>query len=280
MNFGDYECFSIEMGSFYFDGGPMFGVVPKILWEKEIPADGNNLIHMKARSLLIQGNGKNILVDTGLGNKLSEKLKKIYGIEEYSTDLDRSLSEHELTCNDITDVIITHLHFDHTGGSTSVKNGKIVPTFPNATYYIQKDQWDAALNPNIRDISSFVKENFIPLEKSGVLKLLDGPIKLFDGIDILVTNGHTPGQQHPLVKGINNALFYCADLIPSSAHLPIAWHMAFDINPLIIMEEKEQFLGRALKENWILFFEHDPLVAAASIKHAKNGIIIDHNILI
>ncbi len=278
MKFGEYECFSVETGSFVLDGGAMFGIVPKALWERKIPADESNRIPMKARSLLIKGKGKNILVDTGLGNKLPEKQKKIYGIDNDSTNIEISLSKYGLTCNDITDVILTHLHFDHCGGSTFFKDNKAIPTFPEATYYVQKDQWDAAVNPSLRDTASYMREDFIPLEDYGILKLLEGPKELFKGIVIIVTKGHTSGQQHPLVKGEKRSLFFCADLIPTSAHLPVPWHMAYDNEPLTLLKEKEILLGRALKENWILFFEHDPDIAAVSIKEGKKGIMIDKTI--
>lgn len=275
MKFGNYNCFAIELGDFVLDGGAMFGVVPKILWEKKIPADKNNFIPMKSRSLLIQGNGKNILVDNGPGNKLSEKMKKNYRINDLTTDIEAMLSKHQLTCDDITDVIITHFHFDHAGGSTIIKDNNVAPTFPAAKYYVQKSQFEAAINPGIKEAGSYFEENFLPLGKSGVLIILDGPFELFDGIEILISNGHTPGQQHPLVKGKEASLFYCADLIPTSAHVPIPWHMAYDNEPLSIIKEKQEILSRALLENWILFFEHDPVVAAASVKKGEKDFTID-----
>lgn len=275
MKFGDYDCFSIELGDFVLDGGAMFGVVPKILWEKKIPADKNNFIPMKARSLLIQGNGKNILVDNGPGNKLSEKMKKNYRIDDRTTDIEAILLKYQLTCEDITDVVITHLHFDHAGGSTIIKDNTAVPTFPAAKYYVQKSQFEAAINPGIKEAGSYFKENFMPLEKSGVLIIHEGPFKLFDGIEILISNGHTPGQQHPLVKGEKTSLFYCADLIPTSAHIPVPWHMAYDNEPLSILKEKQEILLRAILENWVLFFEHDPVVAAASVKKGDKDFSVD-----
>jgi glyoxylase-like metal-dependent hydrolase (beta-lactamase superfamily II) len=271
MKFGGYECASIELGNFFLDGGAMFGVVPKILWEKKIPSDNNNLIPMKARSLLIRGKGRNILVDTGPGKKLSEKMKKQYGIVDYTTDVNVSLFKHGLTCYDITDVIITHLHFDHAGGSTIIENGNAVPAFPNAKYYIQKTQFETATNPGPGETSSYTKKDFVPLKESGVLKMLAGSCLFSDGIEILVTNGHTKGQQHPLIKGESASLFFCADLIPTSAHIPVSWHMAYDNYPLTIIKEKEEILSRALKENWILFFEHDPYIIAATIRQGRRS---------
>ena len=280
MIFGEYECFSLELGSFALDGGAMFGIVPKVLWEKKIRADDQNRIPLKSRSLLIKGKTRNILVDTGLGSKLPEKIKKLYSVDDNSVKIERSLLKHGLTLSDITDVVLTHLHFDHVGGSTFIKNGKVVPTFPTARYYVQKEQWTAAVNPSPRDKASYRKEDFIPLMESNLLELVDGPTELFQGIELVVTNGHTPGQQHPLIKGGNGSLFYCADLIPTSAHLPILWHMAFDQLPSTIVNEKEKNFIRALKENWVLFFEHDPNISAARIKTDNKNLKIDEPVLI
>jgi glyoxylase-like metal-dependent hydrolase (beta-lactamase superfamily II) len=280
MKFGDYECAAIELGNFFLDGGAMFGVVPKILWEKKIPADDNNLIPMKARSLLIRGNGRNILVDAGPGKKLSEKMKTQYRIDDHSTDANISLSKYGLTCDDITDVIITHLHFDHAGGSTIIEDGRAVPAFPKAKYYIQKTQFETAIKPGPGETSSYTKEDFVPLKESGVLEMLAGSCMFSDGIEILVTNGHTKGQQHPLILGESASLFFCADLIPTSAHIPLSWHMAYDNHPLTIMKEKEELLSRALKENWVLFFEHDPYITAATIKNGRRSIEPDKTIVL
>ncbi|RPJ17866.1 MAG: MBL fold metallo-hydrolase [Desulfobacteraceae bacterium] len=275
MKFGSYECDAIEFGNFFLDGGAMFGVVPKILWEKKIPADDKNFIPMKARSLLIRGNGKNILVDTGPGRKLSEKMKKQYGIDDLSTDANEALSKYGLSCNDITDVIITHLHFDHVGGSTIIENENAVPAFPNAKYYLQETQFETAINPGPGETSSYAKEDFMPLEESGVLKMLHGASQFLDGIEIIVTNGHAKGQQHPLIMGESASLFFCADLIPTSAHISLSWRAAYDNYPLTIMSEKEEILSRAIKENWILFFEHDPFIAAATIRQGRKSIEAD-----
>ncbi len=279
MKFGNYECTSIELGYFLLDAGTMFGIVPKVLWEKQIPADAKNRMQMNMRGLLIRGNGKTILVDLGIGAKLAPKEKAIWAFEEEG-NMDAVLAQQGLTPAEITDVIITHLHFDHVGGATYIKNGKLSPTFPNADYHIQKAQWETAMNPHPRDRNSFPPINFKPLKEAGVLTLLDGPGALSDGIDLVVTHGHTAGQQHPLIKGDNTSLFYCADLIPTAAHLPLSWIMAYDNLPMTIMEEKHAILERAYKENWILFFEHDCKITAASVQRGQKGIEIKKTIVL
>ncbi len=275
MKFGEYECYSVEMGDFRLDGGAMFGVVPKTLWENKISADHRNRIPMKARSLLIIGNRKNILVDTGCGTKLDQKMKNIYEISDNPKNMDAPLEKFGITRRDITHVILTHLHFDHCGGATYIEEGKVVPSFPNAEYFVQKDQWETALNPSYRDRSSYIHDNFIPLSQNNVLRLISGDQSLIGGIDLLVSDGHTRGQQLVLVKGKGNGLFFCGDLIPTAAHLPLPWHMAYDNHPIELMEEKAAILERALAENWTLFFEHDPVVCAATVKSGKKGVEID-----
>jgi glyoxylase-like metal-dependent hydrolase (beta-lactamase superfamily II) len=276
MRFGNYDCFTLEMDRFLLDGGAMFGVVPKNLWEKKIPADAMNRIPMLARSLVIRGNGRTILVDTGIGDKLPDKFRKIYDIQTSVSTMAQRLAPFGLTVDDFTDVILTHLHFDHAGGSTDQVNGNVVATFPNAVYHVQQTQWELACHPSVRDRSSYIPDNFMPLLEQNVLNLINGPsTDFFDGIDLIVTDGHTEGQHHPLIKGDENALFFCADLIPTSAHIPIAWHMGYDNYPINIMDEKETILSRGLNENWILCFEHDPVVAAASVREEKGRVVID-----
>jgi len=276
MRFGSYDCFTLEMDSFLLDGGAMFGVVPKNLWEKKIPADAMNRIPMKARSLIIRGNDRIILVDTGIGDKISDKFRKIYDIQTSVISMADRLAPYKLTVDDITDVVLTHLHFDHCGGSTDMVNGNVVAAFPNAVYHVQQTQWDLACNPSVRDRSSYIPDNFMPLLDQKVLNIVDGPfVDFFDGIDLIVTDGHTQGQHHPLIKGDTNSLFFCADLIPTSAHMPVAWHMGYDNYPISIMDEKEVILSKAIAENWILCFEHDPVVAAASVREEKGRVVID-----
>jgi glyoxylase-like metal-dependent hydrolase (beta-lactamase superfamily II) len=276
MKFGSYDCFTLVMDSFLLDGGAMFGVVPKNLWEKKIPADAANRIPMQARSLIIRGNDKVILVDTGIGDKLPDKFKRIYDIQTSVSSMAERLSPFGLTVDDITDVLLTHLHFDHAGGSTAIVDGQVVPTLPNAVYHVQQAQWELACNPSVRDQSSYIPDNFMPLLEQNVLNLVKGASdNFFDGIDLIVTDGHSQGQQHLLVKGDATALFFCADLIPTSAHIPTAWHMGYDNHPLTIMDEKDAILARAIAENWILCFEHDPVIAAASVREEVGRVVID-----
>jgi len=230
---------------------------------------------MQARSLIIRGNDKVILVDTGIGDKLPDKFKKIYDIQTSVSSMAERLSPFGLTVDDITDVLLTHLHFDHAGGSTAIVDGQVVPTFPNAVYHVQQAQWELACNPSVRDQPSYIPDNFMPLLEQNVLNLVKGASdNFFDGIDLIVTDGHSQGQQHLLVKGDATALFFCADLIPTSAHIPTAWHMGYDNHPLTIMDEKDAILSRALEENWILCFEHDPIVAAASVREEEGRVVL------
>lgn len=278
MRFNDYECCAVEMGDFLLDGGAMFGVVPKTLWSRKIPSDGQNRIPMKARALLIRGNGKNILVDTGCGSKFPPKMRQIYGIEEAPETMDTPLEPFGLKAAEITHVILTHLHFDHAGGATSISGETLVPSFPNAVYYTTREQWEMACAPSILDKASFLEENFMPLKEKGQLEILENGELPIEGIEMIRSNGHTRGQQHPLIKGEESALFYCGDLIPTAAHLSLPWHMGYDKYPLTIIEEKSEILGRAVAENFTLFFEHDPVCEAATVKMGKKGVEIDRQI--
>ncbi len=272
MKFGNYDCYPIEMGSFMLDGGAMFGVVPKVLWSKKIPSDDNNKIPMNSRALLLKGNNRNILIDTGCGNKLDDKYKNIYGINIEPADIKTQLRKVEIEENDITDVILTHLHFDHAGGATKYSDDKVIPSFINATYYVHKAQWETALSPSERDRASYFSDNYIPLQENGVLTFLHDGDNPFEDIELIVSNGHTKGQILPFIKSDSKSLFYCGDLIPTSAHIPLAWHMGYDNYPTLIVKEKKEILERAVKADWTLFFEHDPLVKACTLKKTKKGI--------
>lgn len=280
MNIGEYRVFSIETGTYALDGGAMFSIVPKTIWNRKNPADDRNRVDLALRTLLIMGDKHNILVDVGIGDKFSKKHTDIYKIDFSKNSLTSSLKKHGLTVEDITDVILTHLHFDHAGGATCLKDGNLVPTLPNANHYIQKENFKLANNPTPKDIGSYRKENFEPLAKSGKLKIIDSGCELFPGISLIISNGHTLGQQLVKVTDGNNTLLYCADAIPSTSHIPVPYIMSYDLFPLTIMEEKKNLLTSAAEENWILFFEHDLKEEAVKIKKGEKKFEIKERILL
>ena len=273
MRIGPWELSSIETGWFALDGGAMFGVVPRTLWEKQIPADERSRIGLALRAMLIEEveGPRKILVDTGIGQKWNAKGADIFGVDHDNYDLHRSLAERGLKTSDITDVLLTHLHFDHAGGATMREGDKIVPTFPNATYHLQQDNLAWALNPTEKDRASYLPENFEALQREGVLELLDGPGEWLPGIELLISHGHTKAMQLPHVHGPEGHVAYCADMIPTSVHVPVPWVMGYDNFPLTTIEEKKQVLARAVEEDWILFFEHDPFGPAARVQAGPRG---------
>ena len=273
MKIGEFELFSIVTSEFKLDGGAMFGIIPKPLWERKAPADERNRIKMVTRSLLLVNDKRRILVDTGNGNKWQEKFREIYEIDTSNKNLDTSLARVGLTTDDISDVLCTHLHFDHVGGNTSLEGGRIIPTFPNAGYWIQKENWELANSPSEKDQGSFMEADWAVLAENNMVNLVDGKEAFIPGIDIILTYGHSTGQMHPLISDENRTLLYCGDLIPMSAHIPLPWVMAYDIHPVVTIQEKKKHLPRAVNENWILFFEHDPELQACTVqfdgKHYK-----------
>ncbi len=275
MIIGGYTVHAIETGRFGLDGGAMFGVVPKPLWEKTNPPDERNRIAMAARALLLVGNGRVVLIDTGNGSKFSQKLSDIYRIDTSHSDLFSSLRARNISPADVTDVILTHLHFDHAGGATIREQGTVVPAFPRARYCVQRPHWEAALRPTERDRASFMPEDFQPLYEHGVLDFTEGEGELLPGISVRVVHGHTTALQCPVVSDGTTTLFYCADLIPLTAHVQLPWIMAYDLRPLVTLEEKRRVLSDAADQNWILFFEHDPAIAAARVRRTEKGIVLD-----
>lgn len=271
MKIGPYELMSIETGSFALDGGAMFGVIPKPLWEKVHPADERNRIRMSARPLLIRGDGRVILVDTGNGDKYDTKQRTIYGFDERGDTLLDSLRARGVGPDDVTDVILTHLHFDHAGGATRGTAGGLAPTFPRARHYVQREHLAAALQPTERDRASFMSENVQPLRDAGLLHEVDGPGTLFPGIRVSTFSGHTTAMQCPIISDGTATLFYCADLIPLHSHCQLPWIMGYDLRPLATLEEKRGVLERAARERWVLFFEHDPLIVAGTVEAAGRG---------
>ncbi|MCK4575607.1 MBL fold metallo-hydrolase [candidate division WOR-3 bacterium] len=258
IKIGKLECIPLSDGKFWLDGGAMFGVVPKIFWQKTNPSDEKNRIILGLHPLLIKHPEKNILIDTGIGNKFDEKLKGIYGVDK-SENLEDSLKKYGLKTTDIDTVIITHLHFDHAGGNTYLTaEGETVPKFPNATYIVQKKEWEGAINPNPRSKASYLEENFMPLEYHNQLRLIDGDVEIFPYITCIRTGGHTEGHQIVIIEEGDQGAIYWADLIPTTSHIRIPYIMGYDLFPLDVFREKERFIKRAIEMGWISFFEHDP----------------------
>lgn len=265
----------IDTGFFKLDGGAMFGVVPKVLWNKHNPADEKNLCSWAMRCLLIEDGTKLILVDTGMGNKQDDKFFGHYDLHGDAT-LHSSLAEKGFNPADITDVFLTHLHFDHVGGAVqfSRDGSRLEPTFPNATYWSNEAHWQWATNPNPREKASFLKENILPLQESGQLRFIPKGQSLFDNIGLIHVDGHTEQMMLPVIQHKNQKIFYCADLFPSSFHVPIPWIMSYDMRPLQTMEEKQSVLKQAVDEQWILLFEHDPVYEAALVENTEKGVRI------
>ena len=275
MKIGKYELHIIESGTFALDGGAMFGIIPKPLWEKTNPPDEVNRITLSTRNLLLISDNKKILIDTGMGDDWDDKSRSIYKINQDENSLEKSLNKLNLNRDDISDVILTHLHFDHTGGSIRNDSGKLIPAFPNAKYYIQKENYIWGMNPSDRDRGSYIKEKFHPLMEHGVLNLLDGNKNFDDEIEFIIVNGHTFGQQLLKISDSLTTIFYCADLFPTTSHIRIPYVMGYDIRPLETVKEKKIILHRAAEEDWKIFFEHDPFCPAATVKIINKGFIIN-----
>jgi len=275
MRLGKYNISVIETGTFGLDGGAMFGIIPKTLWNKVTPADDKNRIKLGARCLLLESDSKKILVDTGMGDNWSEKLKKIYDIKQPENALIKSLNKKNIKSDQITHVILTHLHFDHAGGAVSFSDNKFVPTFPKAKYYIQKKQFDWAMEPSDKDRGSFIKSTFKPLYDEGVIEFVNGEVQFDDEIFLIPTNGHTFSHQMIKLKDGSNTYLYCADLIPTLAHVPVPYIMGYDINPLISIKERKKYLSMAERENWKIIFEHDPENICATVKKTEKGFLHD-----
>ncbi len=266
MKIGSFKLTAIEAGKMKLDGGAMFGSVPKALWEKQHPADQSNCIQLSCRILLIESNERLFLVDSGMGDKWNEKERRIFGIASDYPPLATALKRAGIAEETITDVIITHLHFDHAGGlTTKTPEGVVGPSFPNATHWLQKRNWDNALTPNSRERASYRRENIDAL-KNVDLRLLDGPQIIADGISVLVSDGHTQGMQLVQVADKGQSLTYCADLIPTASHVHGAYTMGYDIHAGLLIEEKAKLLEEVLQSKGFLFFEHDPIDAIGALK--------------
>jgi glyoxylase-like metal-dependent hydrolase (beta-lactamase superfamily II) len=269
---GKWKIHAIQAGGQKLDGGAMFGVVPKTLWERRIPADDRNRIQLGMRCLLIEHDIGPVLIDTGAGNKENDKFYEIYGIENKGTQgptaLEDGLAQLGFKPEDIAMVINSHLHFDHAGGNTIKKeDGTIAPTFSKARYVMQKGELDWATHTNERTAASYFTPNWDPVKATGQLELIDGDREIITGIHSIKTPGHTPHHQGLLIESDGERAFYIADLVPTASHLPLPWIMGYDVEPLVTLETKRRILKRAVDENWLVVFEHDAKTAWSQIQN-------------
>lgn len=270
---GQFQIYGLRDGFFSLDGGAMFGVVPKTLWEKKYPADEHNRIRLGLNSILIRSAGRNVLVETGIGTHLDAKFKDMYSFAVQPGLLD-SLKDIGLTREDIHIVINTHLHFDHCGGNTIIDSyGKIIPTYPLAEYIVQKGEWQAACHPTPRDKSSYLEKYFLPIEEQKQLRLVEGDTQIIEGIEVLLSPGHTAFHQCVKIESEGQVLFFLGDMVPTSGHVGLPYVMSYDLFPLKTMQNKEKFYKLALEKNWNMAFNHDPEFFFGKIKKKENKYI-------
>jgi glyoxylase-like metal-dependent hydrolase (beta-lactamase superfamily II) len=283
-NWGNFKLYSLETGHFRLDGGAMFGVVPKTMWSKRVPADDNNRIPMVMRCLLVESkiSGRRYLIDTGTGPKFDAKMRGIYDYDDTEYSMQKSLNAHGFSPDDITDIIFTHLHFDHSGGASEWDTDGITPKpiFKNATYWVNRRHWDTATNPNAREKASFLRENLAPLHDPDRLELVDDAHVWEPGLSTFNMDGHTQGMQLPYIDSDRGRIVYCADLIPMAAHVPLPWVMAYDMNPTQTLLEKQDFLEQAVQGEWYLFIEHDEFHQVVTVKGEGGRYEIDRNIML
>lgn len=272
------KLYPIESGNFKLDGGAMFGVVPKTIWNKTNPADANNLIDIAARCLLIEDGNRLILIDTGMGDKQSEKFFGYYSLWG-SHSLDKSLAKYGFNRDDITDVFMTHLHFDHCGGSVQWNADRTgyEPAFKNAKFWTNENHWEWAIKPNAREKASFLSENILPMQESGQLNFIERPESDFGfsqelNFDIYYVNGHTEKQMIPYIKYQDKTIVFCADLLATAGHIPLPYVMGYDTRPLLTMPEKSKFLNLAADNNHYLFLEHDAHNQIITVEHTEKGV--------
>jgi glyoxylase-like metal-dependent hydrolase (beta-lactamase superfamily II) len=272
MHLGEIEVQHIHGGNFYLDGGAMFGVVPKPLWEKKATPDARNRIRLAASSLLVHASNKNILIETGNGTKWAPKLRDIYGVQE-GDPLGENLAAVGVSPEQIDLVINTHLHFDHAGGNTKIVHDDVVPTFPDAEYIVQAGELVHAANPTERDRASYFEENFRPMEQSGQWKPVSGDAEILPGISVVRIPGHNADIQAVKITGGDKTIVFVADLFPTRHHLPLPWIMAYDLYPLQTLETKRKWLRTIIEHSWIVVFGHDPDIPAATL-HEREGKIV------
>ncbi|MCP9292272.1 MBL fold metallo-hydrolase [Gracilimonas sediminicola] len=268
--FGSFELYTIETGDFRLDGGAMFGVVPKTLWSRGLPADEKNRIPMTMRCLLIKSKntGKLYLIDNGAGTKFNDKMEDIYQLDYSVKNLENSFEHHGFSFEDVTDIIFTHLHFDHCGGSSFYNDDEELElTFPNAQYHVVKKHWENATNPNAREKASFLHENIQPLKESGKLNLVEENHEYEADLSAINVDGHTIGQQLPKIESTEGSIVFVADLLPTHVHVPLPWVMGYDMYPVQTLSEKDAFLKQAAENNWNLYLEHDAHQEIIRIEH-------------
>jgi len=264
LKLGELEFHVISAGHLLLDGGAMFGVIPRPMWEKKMPPDSRNRITLSMNCLVIRANGKRILVETGAGDKLSPKLREIFGLDgPFLLDGLRAL---DLRPEDIDIVVNTHLHFDHCGGNTRIELDQVVPAFPNARYWVQEGELDHAMRPTERDKASYFQENFAPIGATGQLSIIEGEHVLTPGVELIRVPGHTAHMQCVKLTGGGKTAFFFADLVPTTAHLPLPWIMGYDLFPMLTLENKRRWVSEAIREGWIALFPHDAAVPAAYLR--------------
>jgi glyoxylase-like metal-dependent hydrolase (beta-lactamase superfamily II) len=267
------NLYPIETGNFKLDGGAMFGVVPKVLWEKQYPADEHNLCNWAMRCLLVEDGDRLVLIDNGIGEKQDHSFLRHYHLNGDDT-LEGSLEKYGFRPSDITDMVLTHLHFDHCGGSIRYNDDQTAYelAFPNATYWVSRAQYEWATNPNHRESASYLKENIYPIEESGRLRLIEEEGEFLPNIEARIFNGHTEGQIIPLIKYHGRTVAFVADLLPAATHIPMPWIMAYDTKPLVTLDDKKRFYAEAVPNDFILFFEHDLYNECCTLEETPKGV--------
>jgi glyoxylase-like metal-dependent hydrolase (beta-lactamase superfamily II) len=271
LTIGDFELTAISDGTYHLDGGVFFGVVPKVMWERKVKADENNLVPSGLNSVLVRTGDKTVLIETGLGNKLPRRLVNFYGQPAKLLD---NLSAAGISPEDIDIVINTHLHFDHCGWNTVRKGDKLVATFPNARYYVQEGEWQHARQQHERDAVTYISDNYDPLVTNGQMRLLKGDQEIVPGVSVQVFPGHTDNMQAVMIKSGGKTACYISDLIPTTAHIDLTWVMAFDLCPLQTIDSRKRYYAQAMPEKWLTIFTHDPNTPWAYVEKAEMGRLV------
>jgi glyoxylase-like metal-dependent hydrolase (beta-lactamase superfamily II) len=268
LTLGNFELTAVSDGNYRLDGGAFFGVIPKVMWEKKVKADAENYVPVGLNSVVVRTGDHTVLIETGIGNKLPDRLVKIYG---QPSKLLANLAAAGISPEEIDVVINTHLHFDHCGWNTMRQDNTVVPTFPKAKYYVQEGEWQYASHPNDRDAISFMSENYDPLINSGQMTLLHGDQEIVPGVSVRVYPGHTQFMQAVIIQSVGKTACYISDLIPTSAHIEVPWVMAFDLFPLQTMDSRKKYYDQAIGEQWLTIFTHDPVMPWAYVEKGEKG---------